>query len=94
MCCENYIASITIHIIFLQVNGKYIIKSGTDFRHFSKITLNFDKASVDVNVEEIAVTSAFQEDPVLRQILEKYASKTEKCDQYIPTKASGYMARN
>jgi 5'-nucleotidase len=65
--------------IFLssQVNGKYIIKSGTDFRQFSKIVLNFDKTSVDVNVEEISVTSAFPEDPVLKQLLEKYASKTE-----------------
>jgi 5'-nucleotidase len=62
---------------FSQVNGKFIIKSGTDFRHFSKIILNFDKASVDVNVEEISVTSAFPEDPVLKQLLEKYASKTE-----------------
>jgi 5'-nucleotidase len=62
---------------FLQVNGKYIIKSGTDFRHFSKIILNFDKTSVDVNVEEISVTSAFPEDPVLKQLLEKYASKME-----------------
>jgi 5'-nucleotidase len=62
---------------FLQVNGKYIIKSGTDFRHFSKISLNFDKTSVDVNVEEISVTSAFPEDPLLKQMLEKYASKTE-----------------
>jgi 5'-nucleotidase len=68
-------------IYFSQINGKYIIKSGTDFRHFSKITLNFDKASVDVNVEEITVTSAFPEDPTLKQLLEKYASKIEKCDQ-------------
>jgi 5'-nucleotidase len=77
-----YLCNICIVIshIFLQVNGKYIIKSGTDFRHFSKIILNFDKASVDVNVEQIAVTSAFPEDPSLKQLLEKYASKTEKFD--------------
>jgi 5'-nucleotidase len=61
----------------LQVNGKYVIKSGTDFRHFSKIILNFDKASVDVSVEQIAVTSAFLEDPSLKQLLEKYGSKAE-----------------
>jgi len=69
-----------LHIVFLQVNGKYIIKSGTDFRHFSKIILNFDKASVDVSVEQIAVTSAFPEDPSLKQLLEKYGSKMETFD--------------
>ncbi|XP_023711596.1 mannosylglucosyl-3-phosphoglycerate phosphatase isoform X2 [Cryptotermes secundus] len=67
-----------------QVNGKYIIKSGTDFRHFSKIILNFDKTSVDVNVEEISVTSAFPEDPILKQLLEKYASVMEgKMDEVL-----------
>ncbi|GFG38259.1 hypothetical protein Cfor_01900 [Coptotermes formosanus] len=67
-----------------QVNGKYIIKSGTDFRHFSKIILNFDKASVDVNVEQIAVTSAFPEDPSLKQLLEKYANVMEgKMDEVL-----------
>jgi 5'-nucleotidase len=69
-----------LHIVFLQVNGKYVIKSGTDFRHFSKIILNFDKASVDVSVEQIAVTSAYSEDPSLKQLLEKYGSKTETLD--------------
>ena len=69
-----------LHIVFLQVNGKYLIKSGTDFRHFSKIILNFDKASVDVSVEQIAVTSAFPEDPSLMQLLEKYGSKPETFD--------------
>lgn len=71
---------IVITHLFFQVNGKYVIKSGTDFRHFSKIILNFDKALVDVNVEQIAVTSTFSEDPSLKQLLEKYASKTEKFD--------------
>jgi len=69
-----------LHIVFLQINGKYIIKSGTDFRHFSKIILNFDKASVDVSVEQIAVTSTYLEDPSLKQLLEKYGSKTETLD--------------
>ncbi|XP_069676582.1 mannosylglucosyl-3-phosphoglycerate phosphatase isoform X2 [Periplaneta americana] len=67
-----------------QINGKYVIKSGTDFRNFSKITLNFDKASVDVSVEEIAITSQYAEDPTLKQLLEKYASVMEgKMDQVL-----------
>lgn len=65
-----------------QVNGKYIIKSGTDFRQFSKITINFDKAgcndSPEVMIEEINVTSQFQEDSKLKEKLEKYTSKTKR----------------
>lgn len=62
-----------------EVNGKYIIKSGTDFKQFSKITVNFDKISAsgtpEVSVEEISVTSTFAEDQKLKEKLEKYSSK-------------------
>ncbi|KAJ8946412.1 hypothetical protein NQ314_008894 [Rhamnusium bicolor] len=58
-----------------QVNGRYIIKSGTDFRQFSKITVNFDKTgnndTPEVTVEEVNVTSQIQEDPKLKEKLEK-----------------------
>lgn len=61
-----------------QVNGKYIIKSGTDFKQFSKITVNFDKVSaggnIEVSIEEINVTSQFAEDPKLKEKLDKYSS--------------------
>lgn len=62
-----------------QVNGKYILKSGTDFRQFSKITVNFEKgkngAKPEVTIEEINVTSQYAEDPKLKEKLEKYTSK-------------------
>lgn len=63
-----------------QVNGKYIIKSGTDFRQFSKITVNFDKSassnnSPEVSIEEINVTTQIQEDQKLKEKLEKYTCK-------------------
>ncbi|XP_044745573.1 mannosylglucosyl-3-phosphoglycerate phosphatase isoform X2 [Coccinella septempunctata] len=64
----------------LHVNGKYIIKSGTDFRNFSKISVNFEKTSSgrpEVVIEEVQVTSAFPEDPVLKEIVEKYTSVIE-----------------
>ncbi|KAJ8926041.1 hypothetical protein NQ315_009896 [Exocentrus adspersus] len=70
-----------------QVNGKYIIKSGTDFRQFSKITVNFDKTGADVPevvIEEINVTSHIQEDPKLKEKLEKYTSMIEgKMDEVL-----------
>lgn len=65
-----------------QVNGKYIIKSGTDFRQFSKITVNFDKTgsndNPEVTIEEVNVTSEIQEDPKLKEKLEKYTSKLRR----------------
>uniref|UniRef100_T1ISA7 5'-Nucleotidase C-terminal domain-containing protein n=1 Tax=Strigamia maritima TaxID=126957 RepID=T1ISA7_STRMM len=56
-----------------QVNGKYIIKSGTDFRNFSVVTLSFNHNKVDVTVENITVTSDIPEDDDLKAKLEKYS---------------------
>jgi 5'-nucleotidase len=58
--------------MYKQVNGKYIVKSGTDFRQFSKITLNFTGKQVDVSIEEVNVNSSFQEAPSLVAVLDKY----------------------
>ncbi|KAJ8975213.1 hypothetical protein NQ317_000211 [Molorchus minor] len=70
-----------------QVNGKYIIKSGTDFRQFSKVTINFDRtenAAPEVTIEEINVTSQFQEDPKLKEKLGKFTSMIEgKMDELL-----------
>ena len=38
---------------FLQVNGKYILKSGTDFRQFSAITMNFTEEKPTVEIEAV-----------------------------------------
>lgn len=61
-----------------EVNGVKIVKSGTDFRQFSKITL--DKARNEngkllVEVEPVNVTSDFAEDKELKEKLEKYSGK-------------------
>ncbi|KAG8188882.1 hypothetical protein JTE90_014942 [Oedothorax gibbosus] len=55
-----------------KVNGKYIIKSGTDFREFSKISLDFSSKPVQVEIEKIEVTSKFHEDEDLKQQLAVY----------------------
>ena len=60
-----------------NVNNKYIVKSGTDFRQFSKITLNFGK-TVEVNVDEISVTKKYAQDPAMLKHLEKYSGKKKK----------------
>lgn len=68
-----------------QINNKYIIKSGTDFRQFSKITINFEKPEqFEVQVEEINVTSEYAEDPILNEKLEKYKAIVEgKMDEVL-----------
>ncbi|XP_022244035.1 uncharacterized protein LOC106461380 [Limulus polyphemus] len=60
-----------------KVNGKYVIKSGTDFREFSKITLMFNHSIVDLSIERIEVSSKFGEDPDLKKALEKYNEVVE-----------------
>lgn len=53
------------------MNEKLIIKSGTDFRQFSKITIDFQHSRA-VSVEEINVTESLPEDTTVKQLLEKY----------------------
>lgn len=68
-----------------EVNGKFVIKSGSDFRQFSKIQFNVRaKKIVDLNVEEILVTSKFAEDQQLVVELEKFKNEIEhKMDNEI-----------
>ncbi|XP_071053537.1 mannosylglucosyl-3-phosphoglycerate phosphatase isoform X2 [Onthophagus taurus] len=71
-----------------DVNSRLIIKSGTDFRQFSKVTIHFDKFNSNgkplVTVEEINVTSQYEEDPKLNEKLEKYTSMVEgKMDEIL-----------
>ncbi|XP_014661915.1 PREDICTED: mannosylglucosyl-3-phosphoglycerate phosphatase-like isoform X2 [Priapulus caudatus] len=54
------------------VNGKYVIKSGSDFRQLGKITLTFNCSKVDVTVEEITIDSSFEEDPAMKLVVDKY----------------------
>lgn len=59
-----------------KVNDKFIIKSGTDFRTFSKIDLIFNQNNnkVDVVIHEVQVDSKdFSEDEELKLELEKYS---------------------
>ncbi|XP_022237436.1 uncharacterized protein LOC106478186 isoform X1 [Limulus polyphemus] len=60
-----------------KVNEKYVIKSGTDFREFSNLTLTFSHSVVDLNIERIEVSSKFGEDPDLKKLLEKYTDVVE-----------------
>jgi len=60
-----------------KVAGKYILKSGTDFRQFSKITLDFRHQPMQVDIEAVDVTSDFAPDPTLEAVLENYSGVVE-----------------
>ncbi|OTF81598.1 5' nucleotidase-like protein [Euroglyphus maynei] len=64
-----------------KVNGKLVIKSGTDFRQFSKITLVYDHENrkiFDIKVDEINITSDMDEDPYLVAELNKFKTVLEE----------------
>ncbi|GIX89859.1 hypothetical protein CDAR_9371 [Caerostris darwini] len=67
-----------------QINGTYIVKSGTDFQRFSKITLTFNSKDVDINIENEAVTSKYAPDADLDEELEKYKNVVDgKMDEVL-----------
>ncbi|XP_030759392.1 protein 5NUC [Sitophilus oryzae] len=64
------------------INDRYVVKSGTDFRQFSKITIDFENKAKhggkpEVTIEEVNVTSQYHEDPKLKEKLDKYTGVIE-----------------
>ncbi|KAF6016894.1 hypothetical protein EB796_024792 [Bugula neritina] len=57
-----------------QIEGRYIIKSGTDFQNASIITLNMtpDKKIGSVDIEEITLDSTVIEDEPMKDIVDSY----------------------
>ncbi len=51
-----------------------MIKSGTDFRELSQVTLTFseDRKHVDVHVEKVVVDSSVEEEPEMKAIVHEY----------------------
>ncbi|KAL8575905.1 hypothetical protein ACOMHN_027303 [Nucella lapillus] len=69
-----------------QVNGKYVLKSGTDFRNCSKLTLTPDGAGWFVDIERVDLTSDFPEDPDMKLVVKKMmAGVDDKMDTYLGT---------
>lgn len=57
-----------------QINNRMVVKSGTDFRNYSLITLTFNTDShVDVDVKESCVDSSIPEDEEVLSIVEEYS---------------------
>jgi 5'-nucleotidase len=61
-----------------NVNDKYIIKSGTDFRQFSKLRIDPQRdanGNIKVDIEAIDVTTAYAEDMELKEELKHFSGK-------------------
>ncbi|XP_026333731.1 snake venom 5'-nucleotidase-like isoform X2 [Hyposmocoma kahamanoa] len=68
----------------IEVNNKYIVKSGTDFRQFSKISISFTADNTRVDIADVHVNSAFPEDQILKAKVEKYSAMIEgKMDEVL-----------
>lgn len=52
-----------------MVNGKYIVKSGTDFRNLSKITISFSKSGKHIDIQRVDLESSIPEDPEMKKIV-------------------------
>jgi len=55
-----------------EVNGKTVVKSGTDFQNYALITLTFNSGRVDVDVQKMNVDSSISEDQEVKAIVEQY----------------------
>ena len=74
---SSKIQFIVIQII-LQINGTWILKSGTDFRQFSVVTLDFSEDPIEVTIEAVDVTAAaFEPDNELTEELAKFSGKMD-----------------
>ncbi|XP_076110870.1 mannosylglucosyl-3-phosphoglycerate phosphatase-like isoform X1 [Mytilus galloprovincialis] len=66
------------------VNGKNIVKSGTDFRNLSKITLTFTSSGLKVDVERVDLDSNIPEDPQIQKIVAHLNEEiSEKMDEHL-----------
>ncbi|KAG7160320.1 Trifunctional nucleotide phosphoesterase protein YfkN-like [Homarus americanus] len=70
----------------LKINDKIILKSGTDFREFSTITLSQEGTDVNVDIEKVVVDSKFEPDEDLKEALVEYEAVVgEKMEEALGT---------
>ena len=56
-----------------QVNGTTILKSGSDFRQFSKVVIDFREDPIDVEIDAIDVSKEFEPDVELSKCLDEFS---------------------
>ncbi|KAL5021091.1 hypothetical protein ScPMuIL_000246 [Solemya velum] len=67
-----------------MVNGRYIVKSGTDFRNLSMITLTPNHTKLNVNIERVDLDSSIEEDTEAKQIVNQFLEQFDhKMDEKL-----------
>ena len=64
---------------FIQVDGRYVVKSGSDFQNASVVTLNLhnNNSLSSVDIEEITLDSSIPEDYNMKLIVSSYLGKNK-----------------
>lgn len=79
------------------VNDTNIVKSGTDFRNLSKITIKRKEAQLHVDIEKVDVTSEFDEDLETVEIVKHWQgdidSKMDEVLGYMNTELEGRFSK-
>ena len=61
----------------MKVNGTYILKSGSDFRQFSTISLDFRESPVGVEIDCVEVDKEMEPDTELAKCLDQFTGIVE-----------------
>lgn len=60
-----------------KINGVQVLKSGTDFREFSLITVSFNSNNTfSLNIQKIEITSDIPEDPEVKATVDKFVGES------------------
>ena len=71
----NYIWN-NVALKCFQINGVQVVKSGTDFREFSCITVSFTSDNkFCLDVQRIEITSDIPEDPTVKLTVDKFVGE-------------------
>ena len=57
------------------MKGKHVIKSGTDFRNLSNITVTKNGAGFNIDIKQVDLDSSVQQDPSVKAEVDKHVSK-------------------
>lgn len=59
----------------LKINGVQVVKSGTDFRELSCITVSFSDSTFSLDVQRIEITNSIPEDPDVKLTVDKFVGE-------------------
>ena len=78
-CICTYICVFTLYVFSSrQIGDTLILKSGSDFRDFSQISVNFSNSRPTFNVERHTITSEIPPNPEVALIVEQYCADMQE----------------